>query len=86
VRVKKPIALFFYPEAGKHPFTCSGPNYCVYPFRCRAGTFGCTREACQFRDALVGMYLTFLHGFVPCNDHDLQRKRSLSEPMSRSSE
>lgn len=32
VRVKKPIALFFYPEAG---------------------TFGCTREACQFRDALV---------------------------------
>ncbi|KAG2153010.1 thioredoxin-like protein [Suillus bovinus] len=32
VRVKKPIALFFYPEAG---------------------TYGCTREACQFRDALV---------------------------------
>lgn len=32
VRVKKPIALFFYPEAGM---------------------FGCTREACQFRDALV---------------------------------
>lgn len=32
VRVKKPIALFFYPEAG---------------------TFGCTHEACQFRDALV---------------------------------
>lgn len=32
VRVKKPIALFFYPEAGKHPFTCSGPNYCVHPF------------------------------------------------------
>ncbi|KAG1822556.1 peroxiredoxin Q, partial [Suillus subaureus] len=32
VRVKKPIALFFYPGAG---------------------TFGCTREACQFRDALV---------------------------------
>ncbi|KAG1879153.1 thioredoxin-like protein [Suillus subluteus] len=32
VRVKKPIALFFYPEAG---------------------TFGCIREACQFRDALV---------------------------------
>ncbi|KAG2096537.1 thioredoxin-like protein [Suillus discolor] len=32
VRVKRPIALFFYPEAG---------------------TFGCTREACQFRDALV---------------------------------
>lgn len=30
--MKKPIALFFYPEAG---------------------TFGCTREACQFRDALV---------------------------------
>ncbi|KAG6377229.1 thioredoxin-like protein [Boletus reticuloceps] len=30
--IRKPIALFFYPESG---------------------TYGCTREACHFRDALV---------------------------------
>ncbi|KAG2145874.1 thioredoxin-like protein [Suillus clintonianus] len=37
LQVKKPIALFFYPESG---------------------SLSCTREACQFRDALTGRKMT----------------------------
>lgn len=55
--VEKPIALFFYPKSGKGRFMRA-------PFPSRAdlmcfrhlGTYGCTREACHFRDALAGVY------------------------------
>lgn len=85
VRVKKPIALFFYPEAGKHScIDMLRPEVLCSSIRC-TGTFGCTREACQFRDALVGMTLPLLHRYVYALSMNFQRKRSSSGLMSRSS-
>lgn len=49
-----PVALFFYPKSGA-PLACplvadaSSCSPCA-----PAGSFGCTKEACQFRDALAG--------------------------------
>ena len=47
----KPVVIFFYPKAGKRHVTVvlalSIPTLHV-------GTYGCTKEACEFRDALVG--------------------------------
>lgn len=48
----KPSAIFFYPKAG----ACSRlPTSCLVSYRgVYAGTYGCTREVCAFRDALAG--------------------------------
>lgn len=54
-RIEKPIALFFYPESGQ---PCSMPTFFhalnLTRFR-YTGTYGCTREACHFRDAVAGV-------------------------------
>lgn len=51
-----PTAIFFYPKSGtqsKRSTLCSVDR--------ASGSFGCTREACQFRDALVGRWPLIPH-------------------------
>lgn len=58
-----PVALFFYPKSGMHiPFhgirTARTVTQASLLRLCNAtGSYGCTKEACQFRDALAGMQL-----------------------------
>lgn len=47
-----PTAIFFYPKSGRWLNSCSFEQSDD-----TLGSFGCTREACQFRDALVGRCL-----------------------------
>lgn len=53
-----PVALFFYPKSGM--YAASFLSWRVSPRTCvltlcdsATGSFGCTKEACQFRDALA---------------------------------
>ena len=47
-----PIALFFYPKSGVYP---SMPLLALWRAHLNlSGSYGCTKEACEFRDALTG--------------------------------
>jgi peroxiredoxin Q/BCP len=46
-----PLVIFFYPEAGEYT---SIPDRTKPRHSSKPGSFGCTREACQFRDAVAG--------------------------------
>jgi peroxiredoxin Q/BCP len=50
----KPTAVFFYPAAGTSPVFVLSLVLPVCVNVVPAGTYGCTREVCAFRDALSG--------------------------------
>ena len=55
-----PIALFIYPKSGTDPH-CTGFGPCKSLITWQLiGSFGCTKEACQFRDAIAGEFTVLL--------------------------
>lgn len=76
--VERPIALFFYPKSGKLAFPSRAD---LMRFRC-TGTYGCTREACHFRDALAGGCLS--HPREPVMRHSLTIRTSEEDVYKRS--
>ena len=73
--VGKPVVIFFYPKSGEFVLrsthmhverTCSSV----------IGTYGCTKEACEFRDALAGMVPGCFED--ECWTHGIWKRRSLS--------
>ncbi|PSR74834.1 hypothetical protein PHLCEN_2v9548 [Hermanssonia centrifuga] len=48
-----PVALFFYPKSGARS-TVWNPCRAPLSDNTPPGSFGCTKEACEFRDALAG--------------------------------
>ena len=56
-----PVALFFYPKSGTRLTSSLLSAEAADPWTvltltltAHAGSYGCTKEACQFRDALAG--------------------------------
>jgi len=76
-RVHKPIAVFFYRESGTLRSHASVRR--LYSSIRSAGATFCTREACQFRDALTGTVYSYIlvHGniCVRYSERDLQADR-----------
>ena len=51
----RPTVLFFYPESGTYVLRiASNFIYEIIPDLQLLGSYGCTKEVCQFRDALSG--------------------------------
>ena len=68
-KVGKPVVIFFYPKSGTCRQFIATPKSSNRSYTKRTlcavnptGTYGCTKEACEFRDALVG------ETFRPIND------------------
>ena len=47
-----PLVIFFYPESGQY-MRCTAPKVTMCPFLINTGSYGCTQQACQFRDAVT---------------------------------
>lgn len=52
--VGRPVIIFFYPKSGMSQLGLSSDLGSLTTCCMRLGTYGCTKEACEFRDALVG--------------------------------